>query len=91
MSDRLDFDMTYDDPIVAEIHENRRRILARFGNDIDTYMAFVASRRIPGVKYVDIRNNAQTDFVYPSLPSVPADSSLPCACESGDDGRPGPA
>ena len=41
MVDRLDFDRTYDDPVVAAVHENRHRILARFGNDIEAYTAFV--------------------------------------------------
>ena len=75
-------DRTYDDPVVAEIHKNRHRILARFGNDIDAYMAFAAKRRIPGAKYVDIESGEKAEFTYPSLVSIPADTGVLCACES---------
>lgn len=79
MSERLEIDRTYDDSIVAGIHETRHKILARFGNDIEAYMAFVASRRIPGVKYVDTCRDAKTDFAYPRITP-----DVPCDCESAD-------
>lgn len=83
MSEINVFDRIYSDPIVAEIHETRRKILARFGNDIDAYMTFVANRRIPGAKYVNIGDNAQLKSAHPSFkyPSVPDSTSILCAGE----------
>ena len=82
MSSKLDFERTYDDPIIDEIHENRRVILSRFGNDIDAYMTFVANRRIPGARYVDARGGARPEsdhlpFTYPPVGTP----GILCACE----------
>ena len=57
MSEVLEFDTVYDDQVVKEIHDRRRQILANYGNDIEAYMASVAHRRIPGVKYVNVMDD----------------------------------
>lgn len=82
MSSKLDVDRTYDDPIVDEIHETRRAILARFGNDIDAYMTFVANRRIPGARYVDARGGTRQEADHPPFTYPPIDTpGILCACD----------
>ena len=44
----------YEDTIVEGVHENRRTILSRLGGEFRAYAASLASRRIPGVKYVTV-------------------------------------
>ncbi len=83
MVDRLDFDRTYDDPVVAAVHENRHRILARFGNDIEAYTAFVAKRRIPGAKYVATASVPEAGLDYSAFASISEGSGVLVACEPG--------
>ncbi len=80
MSDRLDNDKSYDDPIVSAIHETRRKILARFGNDIEAYVTYVANRRIPGARYVDTRSDSKPGFSYSSV-IAPEGAGVLFACE----------
>ena len=50
-------DEEWKDPIVAEIHEIRRRIMAEFDNDLEAYFRFIQAveeeNRKRGVRYVD--------------------------------------
>lgn len=45
-----------EDPIVAEVRRNRRKILARFNGDVDAYSSYIeaveAEKRSRGVQYI---------------------------------------
>lgn len=48
------FDSDYeDDPILKELHEVRRQILAEYGGDVSAMIKDICAMRIPGVKYVE--------------------------------------
>ena len=55
--DALDAPSDWEDPIVAEVHQIRREIMAEFDNDVDAYFRYVQSLeeedRKRGMRYVD--------------------------------------
>lgn len=76
-------DEEYEDDIMRELHETRRKIMTRFNNDIVSYFEYLAAHPFPGVRYVKLPVNRLEPFIYPPVqPSTP-----PMACE-GEPSKP---
>ena len=66
-------DIEFNDPVLKEIHEIRRAIMAEYGNDVLAYLRDLAAHPVPGVKYVRIPKYANRlkpiPFRYPETTS----------------------